>query len=348
MNENRQTSPIKQICCCDKTTELSIWEKNCSICIKSSVLYKLPEDTQHILHFKKVVCGKLKHSNPARFIRLILILKCMTERQLSSFFKEPPENIFNCSDLQIIWPFLPFVATYASPICAALWIAAFDDVEALQTYHSTFYKRISNLYQSFYTIFKCGICYNNSDDPSTLPCGHTFCLSCLTSELNDTNTCAVCRAPYMRNLCVVNVDIANANELYNDYMHSFIKINRNFVDPFEYWLNTASYLSSGVVLYGIEHFSGQENEQGVHVTLQAAFECYKDVHKAILIHLIEIGHTGDIEIFYYMLDWKVDKNYEKTYKILYPCLKKLFTDGLLSKFLRLLSLMYMGTTTNLL
>ena len=44
---------------------------------------------------------------------------------------------------------------------------------------------------------ECSVCLNTFNDPRMLPCGHTFCLQCITTQINkstnEKHACAVCR-----------------------------------------------------------------------------------------------------------------------------------------------------------
>lgn len=39
----------------------------------------------------------------------------------------------------------------------------------------------------------CSICLGTFNDPSTTPCGHTFCMECLTESLKIKNECPTCK-----------------------------------------------------------------------------------------------------------------------------------------------------------
>ena len=44
---------------------------------------------------------------------------------------------------------------------------------------------------------KCMICFDSMRDPTTLPCGHSFCTGCVVElrEKGVSDTCPLCRAP---------------------------------------------------------------------------------------------------------------------------------------------------------
>ena len=41
--------------------------------------------------------------------------------------------------------------------------------------------------------FDCPICQRQLADPSSLPCKHSFCLTCLTTALDSSLQCPLCR-----------------------------------------------------------------------------------------------------------------------------------------------------------
>jgi hypothetical protein len=43
--------------------------------------------------------------------------------------------------------------------------------------------------------FHCALCCRLMFQPTTTPCGHTFCSSCLNQSLDHRPSCPVCRAP---------------------------------------------------------------------------------------------------------------------------------------------------------
>ena len=50
-------------------------------------------------------------------------------------------------------------------------------------------------------LLECGYCLEKFQNPRNLPCGHTFCLSCLQSQVNNKKTtnsysCGLCRHPW--------------------------------------------------------------------------------------------------------------------------------------------------------
>ena len=44
------------------------------------------------------------------------------------------------------------------------------------------------------SLLECGICLEVYKDPRMLPCGHTFCVTCIRSSRQDT--CALCKRQF--------------------------------------------------------------------------------------------------------------------------------------------------------
>ena len=50
-------------------------------------------------------------------------------------------------------------------------------------------------------ILKCGICFNLYEDPITIPCGHIFCLDCITQiqpdpKISEIANCPICQKSF--------------------------------------------------------------------------------------------------------------------------------------------------------
>jgi len=66
------------------------------------------------------------------------------------------------------------------------------------------------------TLLECSICLNLLAEPISIPCGHTFCRTCLvTAQQRSQKKCPLCRA-----VCVV--DAANQNE--NIHLSAILKV----------------------------------------------------------------------------------------------------------------------------
>ena len=57
---------------------------------------------------------------------------------------------------------------------------------------------------------RCALCFDAFDDPHSLPCNHSFCLSCLMDCFRVTSTmaCPLCKAPMWRRQVVRNTTLA--------------------------------------------------------------------------------------------------------------------------------------------
>lgn len=54
---------------------------------------------------------------------------------------------------------------------------------------------LSSLKETTHKELDCHVCYNIMLDPTTTPCGHTFCRNCLARVLDHSSHCPVCRRP---------------------------------------------------------------------------------------------------------------------------------------------------------
>ena len=52
---------------------------------------------------------------------------------------------------------------------------------------------LSTLKEHFWKELECHVCYNLMFDPTTTPCGHTFCRKCLARILDHSPLCPICR-----------------------------------------------------------------------------------------------------------------------------------------------------------
>ncbi|KAI9723132.1 MAG: hypothetical protein M1828_004380 [Chrysothrix sp. TS-e1954] len=64
----------------------------------------------------------------------------------------------------------------------------------------------------------CHVCYNLMLDPTTTPCGHTFCRKCLARILDHSNFCPVCRR---RLFLPTSLTTQASNKYLSEILHSF-------------------------------------------------------------------------------------------------------------------------------
>jgi hypothetical protein len=68
----------------------------------------------------------------------------------------------------------------------------------------------------------CAICLRPVSDPRTTPCGHCFCVKCITSSLEHNCSCPLCRSPIDKNaLRTARTDLEKRAKLL--LLHSIIK-----------------------------------------------------------------------------------------------------------------------------
>ncbi|KAL0224928.1 hypothetical protein RCL1_002840 [Eukaryota sp. TZLM3-RCL] len=57
--------------------------------------------------------------------------------------------------------------------------------------------------------FECLICLGDFTDPCSLPCGHSFCRSCITKWLSSNASCAHCRLPFNQTQLATNYQLVH-------------------------------------------------------------------------------------------------------------------------------------------
>ncbi|KAL0220868.1 hypothetical protein RCL1_000722 [Eukaryota sp. TZLM3-RCL] len=59
------------------------------------------------------------------------------------------------------------------------------------------------------SVFECSICLRDFTDPASLPCGHSFCRSCITKWLSSNTSCVHCRLPFNQSQLSTNFQLVH-------------------------------------------------------------------------------------------------------------------------------------------
>ncbi|KAL0220315.1 hypothetical protein RCL1_000169 [Eukaryota sp. TZLM3-RCL] len=59
------------------------------------------------------------------------------------------------------------------------------------------------------SVFECSICLRDFTDPASLPCGHSFCRSCITKWLSSHTSCVHCRLPFNQSQLSTNFQLVH-------------------------------------------------------------------------------------------------------------------------------------------
>ncbi|KAB8338807.1 hypothetical protein FH972_021751 [Carpinus fangiana] len=95
------------------------------------------------------------------------------------------------------WPWGKLLATFAATQAGELGYtsdaAYYDDSQDPADMEAQDVELLNSLKEACHRELDCHVCYNMMLDPTTTPCGHTFCRKCLARILDHSSLCPVCR-----------------------------------------------------------------------------------------------------------------------------------------------------------
>lgn len=93
----------------------------------------------------------------------------------------------------------------------------FKTIESSQTTSQSIPLSVDTIYTSLEKVLECSICLRTLCEPISIPCGHTFCRTCLVSSLRRSKK----KCPECREVCHVEAETASENHIIKAIAQQF-------------------------------------------------------------------------------------------------------------------------------
>lgn len=173
-------------------------------CSVNVILYKVLESVQIIVaRFQSEASpGATTVEEILKSLSLAEVTQPKDEEEIQQGEKSPqrqqtPESSQARHGHSNSWPWGRLLATFAAAQAGELGYtsdaAYYDDSQDVTLMEAQDVELLKSLKEASHKELDCHVCYNVMLDPTTTPCGHTFCRKCLARILDHSSLCPVCR-----------------------------------------------------------------------------------------------------------------------------------------------------------